>query len=678
MSWIALPPAEWLDSAADIAAAGEYLLRTTPTTGLGFDTETTGLNIVHDYAVLFSMSDGVRRFAAPAEPWLRDPWIQEALLKNPNITKVLTNAKFDRHMVGNLGIELVGPFHDTAVMDWMFNENRIGRHGLKETAHDYLGLVMIPFKEIFQPRPAKKATRKNPTAIPAETYGQAIERTMADPEGRIRAINYAGLDAYASLHVRNYLQERLQQVKLFPGDPRTLWDLYLTYEVPFTDVLWRIERRGFMIHTGHLLDQRAPMMADMQAIEQQLAQWAQWPVNPSSPKQLQKLFFEQLQRVPTKMTDGGKTGIKQPSTDEEVLQKWVGEADPVAGPYAELILKHRGIAKIYGTYVEGLIDRVDSELRMHTTLNQHGTVTTRLSSSDPNLQNIPRFKTDRFKIRRAFIAPPGRTLVVADYDQLEMKLMAHVSGDPKMIGAINNGMDLHCYTVQLMFGQSYDEVYAAKKAKQPDANQEQLLLMRQSAKAVGFGLIYGIGANKLGHQLTEELKRLVDRKEAQSLIQRYFSAFPGVKQFIDDTKAYCHAKEYVQNFLGYFRRLPEINAGGGRGRFRGQDDGDEGSSGVAAMAERQAVNYIIQGTAACIAKVCMLIAEYDQELYRLDAKLLLQVHDELIFECPDDKDTIKQVKTRVVDIMEHPFTPYPFRVPLTTEAKAAYAWADAK
>lgn len=690
MAWTALPPAEWLETEPEIIAASQYLQSSTPTTGLGFDTETTGLDIVRDRAILFSMSDGYRRFAAYAEPWLFHPAIRDALLNNPNIIKILTNAKFDRHMIANLGIPMVGPYHDTTVMDWLFNENRQGRHGLKETGRDYCSLQMVPFKDIFDPRRARKGckvSKKNPQGIPAalaETAGEAIHRTMADPEGRLRAINYSGLDAFASVQVYNYLKARLQEIKMFPGEGRTLWDYFLAYEVPFTDVLWRLERRGFMIHTGHLLDQRGPMEEALRDIELRLAQWAQWPVNPNSPKQLQKLFFDQLQIKPTKMTSGGKSGNKQPSTDDEVLQKFVGEAHPIAGPFAELILKHRGIAKIYGTYVEGLLGRVDTELRMHSTLNQHGTVTGRISSSDPNLQNIPRPKTDRFKIRKAFAAPPGRILVVSDYDQLEMKLMAHFSQDQKMIGAINNGMDLHCYTVHLMFGQRYEDAIGAKKAEKKKAEvpmtpeQEQLMLMRQSAKAVGFGLIYGAGANKIGHQLTEELKRLVDRKEAQGLIQRYFAAFPGVKEFIDNTKEYCHRHEYVQTFLGRFRRLPEINAGGTRKRFGQGDDEEQGNAGTAAMAERQSVNVIIQGTAADIAKTAMLIAEYDGIMDSLDARLLLQVHDELIWECPDEPEIIKQVEERAQQIMQSPFEPYPFSIPLTCEAHHGYTWESAK
>ena len=265
-----------------------------------------------------------------------------------------------------------------------------------------------------------------------------------------------------------------------------------------------------------------------------------------------------------------------------------------------------------------------------------------------------------------------------------MKLMAHMSQDPKMISAINNGMDLHCYTVHLMFGQTYEDSIGAKKAEKKKAEipmtpeQEQLMLMRQSAKAVGFGLIYGIGANKLGHQLTEELGRLVDRAEAKTLINKYFSAFPGVKRFIDETKDYCHRNEYVQTFLGRFRHLPEINAGGGRKSFGQGDDEDQGNAGTAAMAERQAVNVIIQGTAADIAKTAMLIAENDARMKELDAQLLLQVHDELIWECPDEPEIIKGVEERAQQIMQVPFTPYPFLVPLTCEAHHGYTWESAK
>jgi DNA polymerase-1 len=676
MGWIEVPEAEWLETEAEGTAAAQYLYNSCRSGNpLGLDTETTGTDIVKDVPILFSVSDGIRRFAGYCETHMRNPWFRDGLLKNREITKNGSKLKFDRHMLANIGVDLEGPTEDNIVLDWLFNENRQGRHGLKETAWDYCHLKMATFEEVYAPRKGRKG-------VPAETAGEAIRRTMADPEGRIRSIDYAGMDAFGSVYVRNYLKSKLEHIYMFPG--LTLWDHFLTYEVPFTDVLWRMERRGFMIHTGHLMAQMGPMMTDMDKWEATIAELAGHPVNPNSTPQLQTLFFEDLKVPIIKWTDGGKSGIKKPSTDEEVLNEIAGTmTDKTAGQIAVAILAFRSLSKTYGTYIEGLLRAVDGNLRIHSTLNQGGTVTGRISSSDPNLQNIPRPDNDKFGLRTAFIAAPGKTLVVADYDQLEMKLMAHFSGDEKMIRAINEGLDLHCYTVHLMFGVPYEEAVAAKKCKDKSLltdRMKELLLMRQAAKSIGFGLIYGIGAKKLGMQLTEEFNknlppgatpRVVDKKEAQYNINMYFNAFPGVKAFIEDTKRSCRRTEYVQTFLGRFRRLPEINARG--------NSGDDDNAGVAAQAERQAVNTIIQGTAGDVAKVAMNQAEYDPELNELGAEMLLQIHDELIFEVDDVPEVVAATKKRVQAIMQNPWGgDAPFRVPLTCEAKAAHCWSEAK
>lgn len=656
MTWNTIPDAEWVENEQQLASVCQYLQNSGRDNGLAYDTETTGLSTWSDIPLMISFSDGIRRVAMMAD-WLHHPWVKDALLQNVEIRKIGTNMKFDMHMSANAGVELKGPIEDTLVKSWLHNENRFG-HGLKDTARDYCGIRMVEFKEIF---PMRRGTAR----VPGETAGEAIRRVLADPAGRVKAIEYSGLDAYASHRVSTYLDDKLRDESI--GTNWTLLDHFRTWEVPFTQTLWNMERRGFTVCTGHLRTQKGPMERDMLDIEGEIAKMAGWVVNINSTQQLRRLFFEQLGYQSLKMTDGGKTGNKQPSTDEEVLQSFVDNGCP----YSKLIMEHRKISKIYGTYIEGLLGWVDNDLRIHTTLKQGGTVTGRLSSSDPNLQNIPRLKTDKFKIRQAFTAALLKRLVVADYDQLEMKLMAHFSGDPKMVDAINSGKDLHCVTVALMFGENYDEVYAAKKAKEPTAEQEILLMKRQSAKAVGFGLIYGIGPGKLAGQLTEELKRLVRKEEAQNDIKRYFAAFPGVDRFIKDTHQACHRSEFVQTLLGRKRRLPQINARGGAGA-------DEDSKGVVAEARRQSVNSIIQGTASDVAKAAMLVAEHDPVLRDAGAKLLMQIHDELIWEVDDHPEAIAIVKKRAKEIMEDPFQGYRLNVPLTTEAHDGYTWAESK
>jgi len=663
-SWTKIPSPEWAETESDLQPIAEYFYNSGMSGNpIGFDTETTGLNISKDIPLLISLSDGIRRFACPAE-LVRNAWLGQAILQNENIVKIGTNVKFDRHMLANIGAAPRGLFKDTLVMDWLANENRA--HGLKETAKDHLGIQMIGFKEVFGMKPK-------------ETPGDAILRALSNPESKARAIEYSGLDAYTSVLVHNHLLEVLQAQDIRPA--YTLLDYFNDWEVPFSNVLWNMERRGFTIMTGHLRAQMGPMEMAMRDIETKLAQMAGWVVNISSPKQLQKLFFTQLQMKPIKYTKGGVTGVKQPSTDDEVLSEWVLINDPIASPYASLIQEYRGISKIYGTYIEGLLDWVDPNLRIHTTLNQQGTVTGRLSSSEPNLQNIPKAKTDIYKIRDSFVAAPGKRLIVADYDQLEMKIMAHYSGDERMIKAIQSGKDLHCATVEFAKHIPYDEVYAAKKAADAHkATQAQLdlVVIRDYLKATGFGIIYGIGEVKLGGQLKLPVISVPNRRgggtrktcpEAGLLIKSYLhEIYPGVGDFIKSTHEACREVEHVQTLLGRFRRLHGINIS----RF------DKDNRGFAAEAERQAVNSIIQGTAADIAKAAMIRVEHNDELRDLGAEMLLQIHDELILEVDDTEHKVKESKRILKEIMTDPFSGYHLKVPLTAGVGEGYSWTEAK
>jgi DNA polymerase-1 len=658
--WNLIPVCEWLDNESAVEEAGRYL-NNSPRKMVAFDTETTGLHVIRDYPLMLSLSDGVRRFACMWDPWGWHPAIK-GILENPSIIKIGTSIKFDMHMCANRGVYVSGELRDTLVMDWMYDENR-WNHDLKATARDHCGIKMKDFREVFPMFPKRKNR-------PPDTAGEAIMRKLSTPEGFAEAVEYAGLDAFASFKVHDYLEMKLKE-ELVPGRPNyTYWDLFLDLETDFTRVLWNMERRGFMIATGHLKSQIGPMEAEMEHIRGTIAQFLGRPLNPNSPKQLQEVFFGILNYTPIKYTGGGQSGIKQPSTDEEVLTHFADNGCPISN----LILKHRSISKTKGTYIVGPLELVDDGLRLHTRLNQHGTVTSRLSSSEPNLQNLPRPGGDVYKIREAFVASPGKVLLVSDYEQLEMRLMAHFSQDPRMVQAILDGLDLHCYTVSLMYGVSYEEVLAAKKKKGDLTDREKMLLgYRQAAKATGFGLIYGIGPMKLGKDLSAELGRLIDLREAQNLIRMYFDIFQGVESFIKTTHRLCKQNEYVTTILGRKRRLPGINAQGGKD----QDD-DVNAKGVAAQAKRQSVNSIIQGTAAEIAKVCMIRSENDPDLRTLGVDLLLQIHDELIFELDDDVDVINLASKRIKDIMEDPFPGYKISVPLPTDYHIGYTWAEAK
>jgi len=659
-NWNLIPPCEWLDTEEQVIEASTYLVNN-PNKEVGFDTETTGLHYIRDFPLMFSLSDGVRRFAGMWDPWGNHYAIQNWLLENPEITIIGTGIKFDMHMVANRGITIRGDVIDTLVMDWLYDENR-WNHDLKATARDHCGIKMRDFKEVFPFLPKKKDR-------PKDTAGAAIMRKISTPEGFEEAKEYAGLDAFASLKVRDFLRDRLKEDTLRKN--YSFWQYFKDWEVDFTRVLWNMERRGFMLATGHLRAQIKPMEAEIETLKGKLAQLVGYPLNPGSTKQLKALFFDHLQRVPIKYTKGGKSGIKSPSTDAEVLETWAEDGTPDAPdgcPYAKLIMECRGVVKTKGTYIEGPLELVDDNLRIHTQLKQHGTVTGRLSSKEPNLQNLPRPKGDKYRIREAFVAPPGKVLFVSDYAQLEMRLMAHFSQDPRMLKAILDGLDLHCFTVSLMYGVEYSEVVAAKKEKGTLTDRQILLIgYRQAAKATGFGLIYGIGPKKLGADLTLELGRLIDMKEAQGMIRAYFDIFRGVEDFIKATHNNCRRTHYVQTIIGRKRRLPQITA-----------KGSDAAKGLAAQARRQAVNSIIQGTAADIAKAAMIRCEWDAELNELDAQLLMQVHDELIFEVDNVPETMDLVEKRVTSIMETPFPGYALSVPIPTEGSFAYTWADAK
>lgn len=668
-TWNLIPPAEWLETEAQIIEASNYLQHegavdaSTGMRKLGFDTETTGLHYTRDYPLILSLSDGIRRFAAEWEPWGRHPAIKDELLENPRILNILTNAKFDMHMIGNRGVQLLGDTRCTLIMDWLFDENR-WNHDLKTTAREHCGIKMLDFKQVF-PMHKKKKGR------PDDTAGAAIKRVMADPEGRQRAIEYAGLDAFASVKVHDFLEDRLKRDFLY--DDYSYWQYFLDWEVEFTRTLFNMERRGFKLATGHLRAQIGPMEEDIEELNGQIAHLCGHPINPNSPKQLAKLFFEELGRTPIKYTKGGKTGIKSPSTDAEVMDRFAEDGCP----YAQLIVDIRNLVKTKGTYIETPLELVDDNLRIHTQLKQHGTVTGRLSSKEPNLQNLPRPGGDSYRIREAFVAEPGKILLVRDYEQLEMRIMAHFSQDPRMIQAIRDGLDLHCYTVSLMYGVEYSEVAAAKKKSKDELTERDIMLLgyRQAAKATGFGLIYGIGAKKLGLGLGKELGREYSVKESKALIRSYFDIFTGVEAFIKGTHKACKQDEFVRTLLGRKRRLPMINAGGGR---RSKDGDDVNTSGIAAMAQRQSVNSIVQGSAADIAKAAMLKCEADQELKTLGSEMLMQVHDELIFEVWDTPEHRALTDKRVKQIMENPFGDFQLSVPIPTSGDFAYTWADAK
>lgn len=639
--------------------------------GLGLDTETTGVRRHRDMVVVWSMSDGKERICLPAQ-FLG--LFKEPILENKEINLDLSSAPFDAHMLANSGVDIskAGDWRCTKIQSWLHDENKIGRHGLKENIKAAFNRETPSFEAIFGKLPKKKVDKTTGREI-VVTTGDLIMAAMNDPDRRQGAADYASLDSYNSTVLRHWWDAKLEQQILYPG--MTNKDFFYQVEVPFTKVLWKLERRGITVDAGYLKSLQGPMEAEMLRIEREFAREAGRLLNLDSVNDVRWFFFDHLKKDVIKMTKGGKTGIKKASTDAEVLEEWAGDGDP----WAQLLLAHRGISKIYGTYVMSLQEWIDIHYRIHTSLNQAGTVTGRLSSNDPNLQNIPRPSEDKFKIREAFIPGANKVLVVADYAQLEMRIMAHFSGDEKMIAAIKAGIDLHCLTVSEMHGIPYDDVFAAVKAEKKlkknadkfefgdlgrplTERENELLYMRFCAKACGFGIIYGIGGVGLARNLTASGNRIVEEAEGYALIDKWFSVFPTVKAYIEATKTELWREGFVQTIMGRFRRFGDL-------RGMGRRDSSQ--------AERQGGNAVIQGTAADIAKMAMMKAESDPELNRLGAALLLQIHDELIWECPDVPEVIDAVKKRAKEIMENPFG-LELKVPIPAEVGHGYSWANAK
>lgn len=658
---ISLPPAYFVETEHEAYQWMNHFLQSHKVVGgLGLDSETSGIVKHKDVVVIWSLSDTANRICLPGK---FIPLYKQAILENPEINFDLTNAKFDAHMFANSGADIskAGQWRDTLVQSFLLDENRQGRHGLKESVRDHFDRDPPTFESIFgKLPPARKG-------VPKRTYADLINEALNDPMRRASATDYAAMDALNSTMLRHYFDGLLDRQLMYHG--MTLKKFFYNVEVPFTKVLWKMERRGFQIDVEYLAGLKGPMESRMAEIEKEFAKGAGQLVNLRSTASVRWFFFQFLQKKPVKMTTGGASGNVQPSVDAEVLDEWAGQGDP----WAKLLLEFRGIDKIHGTYVESLMELVDQYNRIHTSLNQIGAQSGRLSSSDPNLQNIPRLSEDDFKIRAAFKAAPGKRLIVADYAQLEMRLMAHFSKDPKMIDAIHQGIDLHCLTVAEMHGIPYDEVIAAVKAEKKykkgelgrelTAREEELLLLRQAAKATGFGIIYGIGGPKLSSGLTKSSKgRVYTEAEGWQLIEKWYGVFPGVRWFIEDSKKQIKNIGCVQTIAGRFRRAGDV------ANMSKRD---------ASQTERTLINAIIQGSAADIAKSAMINAEADPELVYYGAEMLLQVHDELIFEVPDIPEVVEACKKRIKSIMENPFSE-PLLVPLPAEVGDGYTWASAK
>jgi DNA polymerase-1 len=533
-----------------------------------FDTETTSLNYMQArvVGVSFAVEEGKAAYVPfghdyPGAPQqLKEETVLgllKPLLEDKNQAKVGQNLKYDAHALLNHGIELQGVAHDTLLESYVLDSNQ--RHDMDSMASRFLSHQTIHFEDV-----AGKGAKQL-------TFNQ-INLDIAGP--------YAAEDADITLRLHHAIHAQLKK-------NTALYEVYEKIELPLMSIIQGIEYGGVKVDVD-MLDRQSKLLARrMQEIESQAFEEAGEEFNLSSPKQIQRIFFEKLALPVIRKTPKG-----QPSTAEDVLQELAQDY-----PLPKLILEHRGLSKLKSTYTDKLPQQVDSNTgRVHTSYHQAVTATGRLSSSSPNLQNIPVRSTEGRKIRKAFIAAKGYKLLAADYSQIELRIMAHLSADKNLLVAFAEGKDIHRATAAEVFGVTLDAVSNAQ---------------RRAAKAINFGLIYGMSAFGLARQLS------IARYEAQDYVDLYFERYPGVKDYMDSTKEKAHELGYVETLFGRRLYLPEINA---RNAMRRQ------------YAERTAINAPMQGTAADIIKYAMISLHASLANSALDARMVMQVHDELVFE----------------------------------------------
>lgn len=618
---------------------------------IAIDTETTGLKYMTDIPLYWSLSweqpdGGFKRACLKAEVLP----LFDRVFADEEKDWVFVNAKYDTHILQNVGVQFAGRLLDTCVMHALLYEEH--PHGLKEMAEQLLGWRWRGFEDTFG-----KIDRSDP---------QYIQNTLrrAESQELSKLVEYASNDAYGTLMIYRHLKEELQDARiwsLYPQEYPTLWEYFTKLEVPFTRVLWTCERNGNYIDRPYLKAIEGPVQKDIERIQKEANHLLGRMINLNSPKQLQQYFFTEKQYKPLKLTKGGKTGVRQPSVDADFLDVMAKRGEPLA----KLTLEFRELSKLLGTYVVGLQEALDIHGRVHTKYNQDVARTGRLSSSEPNLQNIPRPDGDKFGIRKAFIAEPGNTLIVADYEQLEMRLLAAAAMEQDMIDIFLRGHDIHMGNAAFIYEIPYEDIVAAKKTEKKVKNGElpeeamtdyykKCLDYRQEVKTIGFGLNYGMREQTLAKRLgcTEE--------QALEKINRYMARYPAVKHFFDEAIESARQTGYAFTVLGRRRFLGDIISQGWSERGH---------------AERQASNVPIQGSAADVAKCAMLKIHARRLWDEYGWHMLMQVHDELVFEGPEEN--VDEVMTIISEDMQHPF-PTDLAVPLTISIGKGHSWAQAK
>ncbi|MDG1819592.1 MAG: DNA polymerase I [Porticoccaceae bacterium] len=520
------------------------------------------------------------------------------LLEDPAIAKVGQNLKYDMGVLAQHGIELQGIAFDTMLESYVL-DSVATRHDMDSLALKYLDQETIKFADVA----GKGAAQITFNQVPLEQAGP-----------------YASEDADITLRLHNQLWSQVSA-------EASLAKVFNEIELPLIEVLSRIERTGALVDDTLLFQQSQELSERLAELETQAWDLAGQQFNLASPKQLGEIMFEKLEIPVLKKTAKGA-----PSTKEEVLQELALDY-----PLPKVILEHRGLAKLKSTYTDKLPVMINPETgRIHTSYHQAGTATGRLSSSDPNLQNIPIRTAEGRRVRQAFIAKPGSVLVAADYSQVELRIMAHLSEDPSLLAAFNAGQDIHRATAAEVFGVETDAV-----------TTEQ----RRSAKAINFGLIYGMSAFGLARQLG------INRKQAAEYIELYFARYPGVQNYMNNIRYTAAENGYVETFFGRRLYLPEINSRNGMRRQ---------------ASERTAINAPMQGTAADIIKRAMISVDSWLQNSDLESRMIMQVHDELVLEVPESElEAVKQ------GLMEHMESAAELLVPLVVDVGVGDNWDEA-
>ncbi len=519
------------------------------------------------------------------------------ILENETIKKVGQNLKYDQHVFANHGIDLRGIAHDTMLQSYVFESHKI--HGMDALAERHLGIQTISFEEV-----AGKGAKQ-------VTFNQVTVETAAE---------YAAEDADITLQLHQAMYPIIE-------NDAKLDFIYSQVEMPSMECLFTIERNGVLIDSAMLNKQSNEIGLKLIDIEKQAYELAGQPFNLASPKQLQEILFDKLGIKPTKKTPSGA-----PSTDEDVLQELA-----LDHPLPKVLLEYRSLAKLKSTYTDKLPRMINAATgRVHTSYNQAVAITGRLASSDPNLQNIPVRSAEGRRIREAFIAPQGSHIVSADYSQIELRIMAHLSQDSGMLQAFANNEDIHRATAAEVFGVEKDAV---------DSEQ------RRYAKVINFGLIYGMSAFGLAQNLN------IERGAAASYIERYFARYPGVKAYMQNTRVEAKQKGYVETYFGRRLWVPEINSANVQRRNG---------------AERAAINAPMQGTAADLIKLAMIAVDKWLRDEKLQSKLIMQVHDELVLEVPNNE--LELVKSTLPELMQNVAK---LSVPLLAEVGVGSNWESA-